>query len=153
MRSHEDVLRKYHDMIADLAIQRLGRPLSKGELLGLREVKSLMLLEALEPHITDAPLSELERILGRLPEVESAAAVLSEEGTVRCSTCQKELAKFGPETDGMNPKPEELLNAGGVPVPNFGWFCSQDCGNQYERNHSVRFHRNHDGCIQYYDES
>lgn len=48
------------------------------------------------------------------------------------------------------PSPEELQAAGAVQVPNFGWFCSQECGQAYETEFGVGFERNAAGHISYY---
>jgi len=67
---------------------------------------------------------------------------------VNCSQCGKVIAEL--QDDGMNPKAEDCYKSGNVPVPNFGWFCSQECAVEYEKSHDVRFARTIDGRIDYY---
>lgn len=68
-----------------------------------------------------------------------------------CVYCGKRLSVFDRATDKHTPSPEALLSSGAVPVPNFGWFCSQECGQSYESEYGVRFQRNADGLINYYE--
>jgi hypothetical protein len=43
------------------------------------------------------------------------------------------------------------MKSGAVPVPNFGWFCSQECATRYEGASGRRmFDRNAAGEVQYY---
>lgn len=74
-----------------------------------------------------------------------------DEDKVRCSFCNKELAKV--EEDGLIPTADELFKSGNVPVPNFGWFCSQHCGNQYSEKFQVSFQRDEENNINYYEDS
>lgn len=68
-----------------------------------------------------------------------------------CEQCRKVLARADAERDTHAPSPEELLAAGAVPVPNFGWFCSQECAARYEQAKGRRmFDRNTAGEVQYY---
>ena len=83
------------------------------------------------------------------PFVITGSEHLSTSGIV-CAQCDKLLAVLDPATDMHTPPPEELLRAGAVPVPNFGWFCCQDCGGSYETESGVRFQRNAAGLISYY---
>jgi hypothetical protein len=64
-----------------------------------------------------------------------------------CAYCEKFIANF--EFNDA-PRPEELLAAGMVPVPNFGWFCCQDCADSYERDYGIHFQRNATGKVSYY---
>lgn len=70
-----------------------------------------------------------------------------------CATCGKVLAIHNPQTDSHHPTPEDLFASGALPVPNFGWFCTQACGNEYEqRRGQGMFQRDADGNIRYYPE-
>jgi hypothetical protein len=68
--------------------------------------------------------------------------------SVTCLTCDKVIATF--EKDNMVPLPEDCYAAGNVPVPNCGWFCSQQCAIEFEKSRGVRFGRTMDGMIDYY---
>jgi hypothetical protein len=72
----------------------------------------------------------------------------NDESSVRCEYCKKSIAKFS--DDIMTPSHEECYKSGNVPVPNFGWFCSQSCGLKFEEKYGVRFGRTKDGIIDYY---
>lgn len=74
---------------------------------------------------------------------------LSQSG-ILCAHCGKQFSVLDPAADKHMPPPEELLCDGAVPVPNFGWFCCQDCGRAYETEVGVRFQRNAGGLISYY---
>src|SRR5262249_8280149 len=68
-----------------------------------------------------------------------------------CEQCKKVLARADVEHDAHVPAPEELVATGAVAVPNFGWFCSQDCAKQYEQAKGRQmFDRNAAGEVQYY---
>jgi len=68
-----------------------------------------------------------------------------------CEQCRKMLARADVEHNTHAPPPEDLLAAGAVPVPNFGWFCSQECAAAYEQAKGRRmFDRNAAGEVQYY---
>jgi len=68
-----------------------------------------------------------------------------------CEQCKKMLARADVEHATHVPPPESLLAAGAVAVPNFGWFCSQECAALYERANGRRiFDRNAAGEVQYY---
>ena len=76
---------------------------------------------------------------------------LIERVDIICSTCGKVLAHHNTQTDKHNPTPEELLSTGAVPIPNFGWFCTQICGNEFENNFGQKlFQRDSSGNIRYY---
>ena len=64
--------------------------------------------------------------------------------------CNKLLAEHDAPTDTHTPSPEELLERGAVPVPNFGWFCSQECGRRYTEKTGIRFDQDAEGNIRYY---
>jgi hypothetical protein len=81
--------------------------------------------------------------------VVTKAADLDPRG-IACRHCGKLLATFDKATDTHTPSIEELLAAGAVAVPNFGWFCRQDCGDAYGREHGVAFQRDASGKIAYY---
>jgi hypothetical protein len=86
-------------------------------------------------------------------ELEKAARNMGliERLDIVCATCGKRLATHNTSTDKHSPSPEQLLLSGAVPVPNFGWFCSQTCGNEFEkRNGQILFQRDTDGNIRYY---
>ena len=74
---------------------------------------------------------------------------LSPSGIVRAN-CGKQLSFLDRAADMHTPSPEELQAAGAVQVPNFGWFCSQECGQAYETEFGVGFERNAAGHISYY---
>lgn len=77
-------------------------------------------------------------------------ANLSQDGGITCAHCGKLLATHDKKTDGFDPAPKQLLASGAVPVPNFGWFCSQACGDAYSAEFDVQFARDADGKIFYY---
>jgi hypothetical protein len=78
---------------------------------------------------------------------------LPEQLDVTCVTCGKVLAIYDPQTDKHHPTGEELFASGAVPVPNFGWFCTQACGSEYEKRKGQQmFQRDADGNIRYYPE-
>lgn len=95
------------------------------------------------------PQAERER-LG--PFIITSQRNLSDDGSIVCSHCQKVLAVYSPTSDSHTPTPQNLTRHGAVPIPNFGWFCSQRCATTYESAFSVRFQRNALGQISYYDE-
>jgi hypothetical protein len=67
-----------------------------------------------------------------------------------CVECRKKLASYDAQTDKHTPPPEKLHAQGAVPVPNFGWFCSQECGRVYQDKTGVKFNRDAGGKIDYY---
>lgn len=69
---------------------------------------------------------------------------------ITCRKCGKLLSTFDKATDTQTPTIEQLLADGAVPVPNFGWFCGQDCGDAYSREHDVAFQRDANGKIAYH---
>ena len=82
--------------------------------------------------------------------VVTSADDLSSDGSINCALCGLRLATYDGTADQHSPRPERLLESGAVPVPNFGWFCSQDCADDYEARTGVRFRRNADGRVAYY---
>lgn len=83
----------------------------------------------------------------------SEEAIASETG-IKCAMCQKILAVWNDSADEQDPahvpSPEHLFQAGAVPVPNFGWFCSQDCATTYSETYGVTFQRDTHGNVAYY---
>jgi hypothetical protein len=69
---------------------------------------------------------------------------------IACRHCGKLLSTFDKASDTHTPPVEELVKIGAVPVPNFGWFCGQDCGDAYSREHNITFQRDTNGKIAYY---
>jgi hypothetical protein len=67
---------------------------------------------------------------------------------VTCRKCRKVIAELA--ESGMNPSAEECYKAGNIPIPNFGWFCSQECALEFEKQHDVKFARTSEGRINYY---
>lgn len=55
------------------------------------------------------------------PFVVTGEADLDPRGPV-CAECGRLLASWVEGEDGFSPGPEELMAAGAVAVPNFGWF-------------------------------
>jgi hypothetical protein len=78
---------------------------------------------------------------------------LSNDGSIICAHCQKVLAAYDAASDQHSPTPETLTGQGAIPVPNFGWLCSQDCAVAYEEAHGVNFRRDSSSKISYYDAS
>jgi hypothetical protein len=72
---------------------------------------------------------------------------------ILCAQCGKELTTCDPVTGDPETPPEALFRAGAVPVPNFGWFCGQACGDAYEAEFGVRFPRDATGRISDYGPS
>ena len=66
-----------------------------------------------------------------------------------CAMCEKQLSRFDPLTDTHIPSAEELYTVGRVAIPNFGWFCSQECASRYEIEHEVKFQRDQHGNVNY----
>ena len=64
--------------------------------------------------------------------------------------CKKILATHIPDDDSFRPSCDELASQGHVAVPNFGWFCAQDCGWKFEKEFGIHFQRDSDGNINYY---
>lgn len=62
-----------------------------------------------------------------------------------CAACEHLLAQWGEEP--VDPSPEELVAAGRIAIPNFGWFCSQKCAEVYERETGITFIRDQSGNI------
>ena len=76
---------------------------------------------------------------------------MQEEDTeIKCAYCFARLARII-EPDTIFPSCEKMYERGNVAVPNFGWFCGQECGRKYENLFRVRFDRNEKGQIDYYN--
>ncbi|WP_153800113.1 hypothetical protein [Foetidibacter luteolus] len=71
-----------------------------------------------------------------------------QEDNCKCQFCDTIVAKL--TEDAMIPSAEECYKSGNVPVPNFGWFCSQDCATKYEKKYDIKFARTSDGKVDYY---
>ena len=65
-----------------------------------------------------------------------------------CNFCSKKIAKI--EEDELIPNVEKLVKLKNVPIQNFGWFCSQECGNKYSEKYSIEFQKDENGKIEYY---
>ena len=68
--------------------------------------------------------------------------------TVNCLNCDTVIAHY--INSAMVPSPEQCYELGNVPVPNCGWFCSQECANQFSISHDLKFERNKNNLIDYY---
>lgn len=66
----------------------------------------------------------------------------------KCQFCDKKIA--GIKNDIMIPSAEECYQSGNVPVPNFGWFCSQECASDYETKFDIKFAKTKDEKIDYF---
>jgi hypothetical protein len=88
----------------------------------------------------------------RVAELESFGDSVSKSfPDIVCAHCGKILARAEPERGPHVPTPEVLLTSGAVPVPNFGWFCGQDCATRFEQAKGRRmFDRNSAGDVEYY---
>lgn len=73
---------------------------------------------------------------------------LEEDKLCRCQYCGVVIAEINPA--GMVPPAEECYRRGNVPVPNFGWLCSQDCADKFEKEYDVKFARTMEGKVDYY---
>ena len=60
------------------------------------------------------------------------------------------MATFDAATDTHTPPVEELFAAGAVAVPNFGWFCGQECADAYSREYGVAFRRDSSNRVSYH---
>jgi len=69
---------------------------------------------------------------------------------IKCAYCEKLLAIYEPKDDSHQPTCDEIYVNGAVPIPNFGWFCSQECGNKWEiARGKTYFQRDEKGEINY----
>lgn len=71
-----------------------------------------------------------------------------QEDNCKCQFCDTIIATL--TEDAMIPSAEECYKNGNVPIPNLGWFCSQDCATNYEKKYDINFARTKDGKIDYY---
>ena len=76
---------------------------------------------------------------------------LASDGII-CAMCEKKLSHYDPITDRHSPSAEALHQAGNIAIPNFGWFCSQECAAAYEQKFGFSFGRNAQGKIDFYGE-
>jgi hypothetical protein len=65
-----------------------------------------------------------------------------------CQSCRKKIADY--VNDIPVPDYATLYNAGNIPIPNFGWICSQSCAQEFEKENRVKFQKNSSGKIDYY---
>ena len=72
----------------------------------------------------------------------------SDESNVRCEYCKKVIAKNSEV--GLTPSFEDCYKMGNVPIPNFGWLCSQECAIKFEEKNDIKFGRTKDGIVDYY---
>jgi len=70
---------------------------------------------------------------------------------VFCQSCGKKLADY--INDVPIPSFKELYASGAIPVPNFGWLCSQECAERFEKQTDIQFARDSKGKIDYYNGS
>ncbi len=83
----------------------------------------------------------------------SAAGVSISQGAadIHCVQCGRLLARAEAPEGPCIPPMEEVIASGAVLVPNFGVFCSQECGTRYEQSVGKSlFYRNAAGKIDYY---
>lgn len=69
---------------------------------------------------------------------------------IACRQCKKLLATYDKQADKLSPSFEELFAAGALPIPNFGWLCSQACADDCEREQGIHFQRDSSGKVAYY---
>ena len=86
-----------------------------------------------------------------MTKIKLVATSLSDNKYCRCENCGKTIAEI--KEDRLVPSFEECYKSGNVPVPNFGWLCSQNCATEFEKSHDVKFDRTKDGKVDYYWES
>lgn len=72
----------------------------------------------------------------------------TDDSFCRCQCCNKTIAEI--KHDEMIPSAEDCYKSGNVPVPNFGWFCSQACALDFETKFDVSFAKTKEGRIDYY---
>jgi hypothetical protein len=71
---------------------------------------------------------------------------------ITCAMCNKLLSRYDAASDSYIPSPEKLHEAGMIAVPNFGWFCSQECAHAFEESTGFQLRRDETGKISYYDD-
>jgi hypothetical protein len=138
--SMEEALQAHRKEVSELAVKRLGRPLTPRENESLGRANSLMMLEAIEREIQSFSAEALEHFLNA-PDIP--------EDALGCAQCGRILARLDLSGEVFKPAPDVLVAAGAVAIPNFGWFCSQGCGDDYERIRETRFARDASGRICY----
>lgn len=69
---------------------------------------------------------------------------------IKCLQCEILLSKYDSKSGNHNPNPEKLSKEKKVAVPNLGWFCSQECGNKFEKEQKMKFQRDVNKEIRYY---
>jgi hypothetical protein len=74
-----------------------------------------------------------------------------DDNAIRCACCGKKIADVIEEN--LIHDFVTLYKGGNVPIPNFGWLCSQSCALKYEQEMGVRFDRNSKGMVDYYEHS
>jgi hypothetical protein len=138
--SMEEALRAYRKVVSELASKRLGRSLTPRENECLGRVNSLMMLEVIEREIQGFSPEGLGHFLNT-PDIPADA--------LGCAQCGRILARLDHSGEAFAPPPEVIVTGGAVAIPNFGWFCSQACGDNYERIRGTRFARDASGRICY----
>lgn len=68
-----------------------------------------------------------------------------------CQCCGTTIAHYINEV--LVPSFTECYKKGNIPVPNFGWICSQECAERFEKENDINFARTLDGKIDYYNGS
>lgn len=68
---------------------------------------------------------------------------------VHCLNCDKTVTEI--INNVAVPSYEDCYNNGCVPIPNAGWFCSQQCALDFEKKYKVTFAKNEQGKIDYYN--
>jgi hypothetical protein len=69
---------------------------------------------------------------------------------ILCLECGKRLAEFNATIRSHVPSQMRLITRGAVPVPEFGWLCSQVCALAYEARTGIKLPRGADGQISCY---
>ena len=74
---------------------------------------------------------------------------LEDSSLCKCQNCCVTIAEI--ISNNFVPSAEDCYKKGNVPVPNFGWFCSQSCATEYEKKSDIKFSRTKEGKIDYYN--
>jgi hypothetical protein len=74
------------------------------------------------------------------PFVVTGPEHLSPAGII-CANCENQLTVFHRDIGRHVPSCEELIEAGAIAWPNFGWFCSSACEDAYAKEYGVRLER------------
>ncbi|WP_437522316.1 hypothetical protein WME79_31230 [Sorangium sp. So ce726] len=135
-----EALKAHRQVVSEMAAKRLGRPLTTREASCLERVSSLMMLEVMESEMQSLSPQQIEHLLNA-PDIPADA--------LGCAQCGRILAQLDHSGDAFDPAPDVLAAGGAVAIPNFGWFCSQECGEEYERIRGTRFARDASGRIHY----